>query len=152
MGGFCCVFSVWIWIQLTRYWVKLSAWNDCECYPVPQGLRQAQSAECVAPKVTVMCWAGRSVVEFFCLAADWLQSALEVLLLVVLAAGLVFSGFGFLSLKSVAYQPVPLSLNPAADICLLNSGCWQLGQSFNAASDIFCSFSKWWPQFWHWYS
>lgn len=64
----------------------------------------------------------------------------------------LFSFFGLLFLKSVAYQPVPFNLKPAAEIFLLKVGLSQLGQSFKGASDIFCSFSNWWSQSWHWYS
>ena len=39
-------------------------------------------------------------------------------------------------LKSVSYQPPPLSLNPAADICLVSAGLPQAGQSVAGGSDI----------------
>lgn len=40
-------------------------------------------------------------------------------------------------LKSVAYQPEPLSWKPAAVICLLNASAWQAGQVVNGASESF---------------
>ena len=45
-----------------------------------------------------------------------------------------------LFLKSVSYQPAPLSRNPAADTFLNSSGCSQAGQSVRGASDIFWIF------------
>jgi hypothetical protein len=52
-------------------------------------------------------------------------------------------------LKSVAYQPEPLSWNPAAVSCLENAAVWQLGQSVNTGSDIFCKTSLANPQALH---
>ena len=49
-------------------------------------------------------------------------------------------------LKSVAYQPEPLSWKPAAVSCLANAGAPQCGQTVNGASDIFCKTSLAWPQ------
>jgi hypothetical protein len=49
-------------------------------------------------------------------------------------------------LKSVAYQPDPLSWKPAAVSCLLKVGLPQAGQSVSAASAIFCKTSLAWPQ------
>jgi hypothetical protein len=49
-------------------------------------------------------------------------------------------------LKSVAYQPVPLSWKPGAVSCLLNLGAPQTGQSVRASSLIFCKTSLAWPQ------
>ena len=47
-------------------------------------------------------------------------------------------------LKSVAYQPLPLSWKPAADSCLVKVDAPQDGQSVSGAALIFCitSFSK----------
>ncbi|AML58299.1 hypothetical protein AXX16_2600 [Serratia rubidaea] len=45
-------------------------------------------------------------------------------------------------LKSVAYQPVPFSWNPAAEINFVNAGCPHAGQSVNGASENFCNFSN----------
>src|SRR5215831_21374426 len=55
-------------------------------------------------------------------------------------------------LKSVAYQPLPLSWNPTAEISLLNEGLWHCGQSDSGASESFCSTSSSWPQAPHRYS
>lgn len=44
-------------------------------------------------------------------------------------------------LKSVSYQPLPLSLKPAAEIFFENSGCWHSGQSVKGASLNFCKTS-----------
>jgi hypothetical protein len=52
-------------------------------------------------------------------------------------------------LKSVAYQPEPLSWNPAAVSCLENVAVWQLGHSVNTGSDIFCKTSLANPQALH---
>ncbi len=49
-------------------------------------------------------------------------------------------------LKSVAYQPAPLSWNPAAVTCFLNAGCAHEGQSTKGASESFCSTSLAKPQ------
>jgi hypothetical protein len=49
-------------------------------------------------------------------------------------------------LKSVAYQPDPLSWKPAAVSCLLNVALPQAGQSVSGASEIFCRTSLAWPQ------
>jgi hypothetical protein len=49
-------------------------------------------------------------------------------------------------LKSVAYQPVPLSWKPGAVSCLLNLGAPQTGQSVRESSLIFCKTSLAWPQ------
>jgi hypothetical protein len=43
--------------------------------------------------------------------------------------------------KSVTYQPVPLSWNPAAVNCFLKVLLEQAGQSVNGASDTFCNTS-----------
>jgi hypothetical protein len=51
-----------------------------------------------------------------------------------------------LPLKSVAYQPDPLSWNPAAVTCFLNSGLLQEGHTSSGASDIFCNTSLANPQ------
>jgi hypothetical protein len=48
--------------------------------------------------------------------------------------------------KSVTYQPVPLSWNPAAVNCFLKVLLEQAGQSVNGASDIFCNTSLAKPQ------
>jgi hypothetical protein len=44
-------------------------------------------------------------------------------------------------LKSVSYQPLPLSLKPAADIFFFNSGSVQLGQWIKGFALIFCNAS-----------
>jgi hypothetical protein len=49
-------------------------------------------------------------------------------------------------LKSVAYQPEPLSWKPAAVSCLENVDLPQAGQSVNGSSAIFCKTSLAWPQ------
>jgi hypothetical protein len=49
-------------------------------------------------------------------------------------------------LKSVAYQPEPLSWKPAAVSCFLNVGWAQDGQTSNTGSDIFCNTSLTNPQ------
>ena len=59
---------------------------------------------------------------------------------------------GALPLKSVAYQPLPLSWKPAAVSCLCSAGAWQLGHSVRGASEIFCSASNAWPQSAHLYA
>lgn len=52
---------------------------------------------------------------------------------------------GFLPefLKSVSYQPVPLSLKEAAVTCLRNAELLQSGQSVSLGSLIFCRASIW---------
>jgi hypothetical protein len=52
-------------------------------------------------------------------------------------------------LKSVAYQPEPLSWNPAAVSCLEKADAWQLGHSVSTGSDIFCKMSLANPQALH---
>ena len=54
-----------------------------------------------------------------------------------------------LFLKSVTYQPDPLSWNPAAVTCLAYVDCPHDGHWVSGASDIFCSTSCSWPQFEH---
>jgi hypothetical protein len=49
-------------------------------------------------------------------------------------------------LKSVTYQPDPLSWNPAAVNCLVNAAFPHWGQSCKGASDIFCKTSLANPQ------
>ena len=49
-------------------------------------------------------------------------------------------------LKSVAYQPEPLSWKPAAVNCLLKLAWPQLGHSDNKGSEIFCNTSLANPQ------
>jgi len=49
-------------------------------------------------------------------------------------------------LKSVAYQPEPLSWKPAAVSCLENVDLPHAGQSVSGASEIFCRTSLAWPQ------
>ena len=44
-------------------------------------------------------------------------------------------------LKSVAYQPEPLSWKPAAVSCLEKASAPQAGQAVSGASDIFCNTS-----------
>ena len=55
-------------------------------------------------------------------------------------------------LKSVAYQPVPLSWKPEDEINLVNAGCPHAGQSASGASEKFCNFSNRWLQAPHAYS
>jgi len=43
--------------------------------------------------------------------------------------------------KSVAYQPEPLSWNPAAVTCFLKDSAPQAGQVLSTGSDIFCKTS-----------
>ena len=52
-------------------------------------------------------------------------------------------------LKSVAYQPEPLSWKPAAVSCLLNVACPHDGQSLKTGSEIFCNTSLANPQALH---
>jgi hypothetical protein len=52
-------------------------------------------------------------------------------------------------LKSVAYQPEPLSWKPAAVSCLVKVAAWQAGQSVSKSSEIFCKTSLAWPQALH---
>lgn len=53
------------------------------------------------------------------------------------------------SLKSVTYQPVPLSWKPAAVSCFLKVAAPHSGQSVNSGSDIFCKTSLACPQVSH---
>ena len=62
------------------------------------------------------------------------------------------AGFAPLLRKSVAYQPEPLSWNPAADNSFFNSGLWHDGHAVRGASLNFCSASISWPQAAHRYS
>ena len=48
-------------------------------------------------------------------------------------------------LKSVSYQPLPLSRNPAADMSFLSALSLQEGHSNNGASLIFCNLSISYP-------
>src|SRR3990167_882504 len=56
------------------------------------------------------------------------------------------AGAAPLPLKSVAYQPEPLSWKPAAVTCLVNDSAPQAGQVLSTASDSFCNTSFAWPQ------
>jgi len=58
-----------------------------------------------------------------------------------LAAGLVPE-----LLKSVAYQPLPLSWKPAAETSLLKRALPQTGQSVSGESESFCKASSLCPQ------
>ncbi len=49
-------------------------------------------------------------------------------------------------LKSVAYQPLPLSWKPAADTSLTRESFVHAGQATSGASENFCSASSSWPQ------
>jgi hypothetical protein len=49
-------------------------------------------------------------------------------------------------LKSVAYQPEPLSWKPAAVSCFLNAAAPQAGQTVRTGSEIFCKTSLLSPQ------
>src|SRR5262245_41627087 len=66
----------------------------------------------------------------------------------ILASPLLFAASGLLPepLKSVAYQPLPLSWKPAAVRSLLKRGLPQSGQSVSGESDSFCSASSLCPQ------
>jgi len=57
-----------------------------------------------------------------------------------------------LFLKSVSYQPVPLSLNDEADTSLVSADFPHLGQSLSGSSLIFCNFSNRWSHSVHLYS
>ena len=57
-------------------------------------------------------------------------------------------GFGP-PLKSVAYQPEPLSWKPAAVSCLVKVAAWHAGQSVSKSSEILCKTSLAWPQALH---
>jgi hypothetical protein len=48
-------------------------------------------------------------------------------------------------LKSVSYQPPPLSRNPAAEIFFTSVGSLQAGQISRGSSLIFCMVSISWP-------
>jgi len=52
-------------------------------------------------------------------------------------------------LKSVAYQPEPLSWKPAAVSCLVKDGLLQTGHTLKGGSDIFCKWSLAKPQALH---
>ena len=52
-------------------------------------------------------------------------------------------------LKSVTYQPLPLSWNPAAVTCLLNVAAPQAVQFTSTGSEIFRRMSCEWPQVSH---
>ncbi len=52
-------------------------------------------------------------------------------------------------LKSVAYQPEPLSWKPAAVSCFVKVAAWHAGQSVSKSSEIFCKTSLAWPQALH---
>jgi hypothetical protein len=52
-------------------------------------------------------------------------------------------------LKSVAYQPEPLSWKPAAVSCLVKDGLLQTGHTLRGGSDIFCKWSLAKPQALH---
>ena len=56
---------------------------------------------------------------------------------------LVAAGLAPEFLKSVSYQPDPLSLNAAAVNCLRKLGFWHSGQSVKRGSLIFCKASSW---------
>ena len=71
-------------------------------------------------------------------AAGAASGALAGLLSLVLAVAELLSVVDFLPLKSVAYQPVPLSWKPGAVSCLEKLACWHSGHAVNGASDIFC--------------
>jgi hypothetical protein len=63
----------------------------------------------------------------------------------VLAPGLASDLF----LKSVTYQPVPLSRNPAADTSFCNVAVLQTGQMVSGGSEIFFKTSSRLPQLVH---
>lgn len=58
-----------------------------------------------------------------------------------LSAGAVEDGLLPLFLKSVAYQPEPLSWKPGAVSCLEKAWIPQTGHTVSGASEIFCSTS-----------
>jgi len=62
------------------------------------------------------------------------------------------AGFAPPPLKSVAYQPLPLSWNPAADSSLLNVSLPQDGQTVSFGSECFWRNSSWKPHSEHLYS
>src|SRR3984957_1324525 len=55
-------------------------------------------------------------------------------------------------LKSVSYQPPPLSRNTGADIKRCSWDLPHCGHFFRGGSLIFCMASRSWPQLLHWYS
>src|ERR1700722_14419426 len=55
-------------------------------------------------------------------------------------------------LKSVSYQPPPLSRNTGADIKRCRWDLPHCGHFFRGRSLIFCMASRSWPQLLHWYS
>jgi hypothetical protein len=64
----------------------------------------------------------------------------------VVASDAFFRFFPPPPLKSVSYQPLPVSLKPAAETILLRVVPPQAGQSTGGESDIFCMTSCSWPQ------
>jgi hypothetical protein len=62
------------------------------------------------------------------------------------------AGLDPLCLKSVAYQPEPLSWNPAAVSCFLNVALPHSGQVVSTGSLTFCRYSFWNPHAPHRYS
>jgi hypothetical protein len=76
-------------------------------------------------------------------ASDFVSDTAPSVLVSALASGFFAAG---LSLKSVAYQPLPFSWNPAAVTCLTKHERPQCGHSMSGASEIFCSASVSRPQ------
>jgi len=66
----------------------------------------------------------------------------DSLLLDPLSPNLSDDSFLLPPLKSVSYQPEPLSLNDEADTSLVNEDLSHSGQSLSGSSFIFCSFSN----------
>src|SRR6267142_993432 len=78
--------------------------------------------------------------------ASGLDSVLLSVLVSALVSAFLSADFFAAPLKSVAYQPVPLSWKPAAESCLRYSGLPQAGHTESGASDTFCRCSSWCPQ------
>jgi hypothetical protein len=71
-----------------------------------------------------------------------LSQALLAVLSLAEAASLLAIFFWLPLLKSVSYQPLPLSRNPTAEISFVSSGWLQLGQSLSSGSLNFCKTSS----------
>src|SRR6185503_204731 len=74
------------------------------------------------------------------LVSVFVSDLVSVLVSVLLSVFSVFLSAGFFAgaLKSVAYQPLPLSWNPAALSCFCNAGLPHAGQIVSGGSLTFC--------------
>ena len=117
--------------------VKRKSRDRCQ-RPQWQAQEGAQEEALGADDVSAGLAAGAAVSVEGAGVLTWL-SLLSVL------AGAVFAP----PLKSVAYQPEPLSWKPAAVSCLVNEGLPQAGHTLSGGSDIFCKWSLAKPQALH---